>query len=168
MCVSVHSRNARAPRPGLSNAVVVPFADLSGGDSNRRTAAVSAPDRLVFPRPENYCTETAPGPVCAPASELFSEHLLQHVLVEGQVSHQRFQFLVLVFQLSQPGQLRDPHARYPPLPLIQGLFCDAHLATYFRDGRTTFCLPHGVEHLLRREVLPHPPSCCPKNRVCKA
>jgi hypothetical protein len=90
------------------------------------------------------------------------------VLIKRQVRHQRFQLLVLVFQLSQPRQLRDPHARYPPLPLVEGLFCDPQLATDFRHWCSALRLPHRVEHLLRREVLPHPPSCCPENRFHKA
>jgi hypothetical protein len=91
-------------------------------DSNRPTVAASAPYRHVFPRPENCRTETAPETAYAPASELFSEHLLQHVLIKRQVSHQRFQLLLLVFQLWQSRQFRDPHAGYAPLPLVECLF----------------------------------------------
>src|SRR5262249_21278460 len=76
-------------------------------------------------------------------------------------------FLIFVFQLSQSRQLRDPHARHPALPLVEGLFCDPYLATDFRYRRPTLCLSYRVQHLLGCEVLPHPASCCPKNRSTK-
>src|SRR5215472_9794932 len=158
MYASVRSRSAPALRPGLSNATAVPFVGRPDCGSSKRTAVRLIPYRPAFPILGSYCKETQPTPVSALALELFSEHLLQHVLVKGQVSYQRFQFLVLVFQLAQPRQLRYPHARHSALPLVESLFRDPRLATDFCHRHAAFCLPHRVEHLLSRKVLPHPAS----------
>ena len=46
----------------------------------------------------------------------------------------------------------------PTLPLLEGLFCDPHVATYFLHWCAA--LPsHGLQHPLGCEVLSHPPPC---------
>jgi hypothetical protein len=47
------------------------------------------------------------------------------------------------------------------------LFSSSNCRNRFRHWCSALSLPHCVEHLLRREVLPHPPSCGPENRFAK-
>ncbi len=86
--------------------------------------------------------------VSAPALELFSEHLLEHVLVEREIGNQRLQFLVLIFELSKSGQPGDAHPGELTFPPVAGLLRDARLATDFGDGCAAFNLPQSVDDLL--------------------
>ena len=55
------------------------------------------------------------------ASELFSDHFLEHVLAQDQIRYEPLDLLVLVAQLPQLSQLRHSHASELPAPRVERL-----------------------------------------------
>ena len=53
------------------------------------------------------------------ASELFSNHLIQNVLVQRQIRHKPLQSRVLVLELAQSSQFAHPQARVLLLPDVE-------------------------------------------------
>jgi hypothetical protein len=64
----------------------------------------------------------------------FFEHVLQHLLVETQVSYELFKGLILLYQLSQSPQFRYPQAAvlFPPI-VVRGL-ANTHLSAHLGDS----------------------------------
>ncbi len=86
----------------------------------------------------------------AQASELFSQHLLEHVLIKGEIGDQRLESLVFVFELPQACEFGDTHAGELFLPAVESLFGDACLAADFQDWCAGFGLSQSVDDLLIR------------------
>jgi len=57
----------------------------------------------------------------------FSEHLLKHLFVEGEICHQSLQSAILAFKLAQSTKLCDACAAKFLLPNIEGCCTDAEL-----------------------------------------
>src|SRR5262245_5012873 len=64
----------------------------------------------------------------------FSDDLLQHVSVQGQIGHQLLEPPILLFQLPQPPQLGDPHPSELALPTGEGLLAHPQLTADLRPG----------------------------------
>src|SRR5215510_11828196 len=83
-----------------------------------------------------------------PASDLFSEHLLQDVPIEREIPHHALQPRVLLLELLQPPQLGDPEIRVLLLPDVEGRFAHAHLSTNVRNRHARLGLPQCESDLL--------------------
>jgi hypothetical protein len=57
------------------------------------------------------------------------------VLVEGEVGHELLQLGVLVLELPETPELGTAQPGVLPLPAVERLLRDAHLATDLRGGR---------------------------------
>ncbi len=68
-----------------------------------------------------------PVRVSEPALELFSNHLLEHVLVKREIGDQLLELTVFLFQLAEAMQLRYAHASEALLPAVEGLFTDTQI-----------------------------------------
>jgi hypothetical protein len=77
--------------------------------------------------------QIAPAPSAGLALELFSEHLLEHVFIQGEVGHQWFELAVLRFELAQAAQLRNARAGELTLPAGARLLTDAQPPADLRD-----------------------------------
>ncbi len=60
-------------------------------------------------------------------------HLLQHVLVQRQISYQLLELGVLFFELAQAPQFRYAHAAILLLPAVEGLFADTMFPAHFNS-----------------------------------
>jgi hypothetical protein len=80
--------------------------------------------------PESPSVQIAPDPGAGRALELFSEDLLQHVLIEGEISHKLLEFAILLFPLAQSPQLGDAHTSELAFPAVERLLADAELAAH--------------------------------------
>jgi hypothetical protein len=69
-----------------------------------------------------------PSSAVEQALELFSDDLLEHLLVQGEIRHQPAQPGVLLFQLPELPHLRGQQAPELLLPAVKGLLANAHLA----------------------------------------
>src|SRR5271155_921203 len=76
----------------------------------------------------------------ARALEFFSEHVLQHRLVQRQIRHDAFQPCISLAHLLELPYLIDLQPRVLLLPPIEGLFGDPHLPDQLRDRYAQFCL----------------------------
>ena len=70
-----------------------------------------------------------------PASELFSDNLLKHVLVEREIGDELLQFAVLGLELPKAAQLRGADPAVLLLPVVERGLTDAHLAADLFDLR---------------------------------
>src|SRR5215475_15435146 len=77
--------------------------------------------------PESPPVHMAPAPGAGRVLELFSEDPLQHVHIEGEISRQRLEFPILLFQLAQPPSLGHPRAGALAFPPVEGLLADPSL-----------------------------------------
>jgi hypothetical protein len=82
----------------------------------------------------------------------FSYDLLEHVLVESEVSDEGFQPAVLVFEQAQAADFGDAHTSVLLLPAVEGLLGDAGLTADFQDGCAALDLPQSVSDLLVSEL----------------
>jgi hypothetical protein len=91
---------------------------------------VSSKDKVIV---SITLTSRATAMDVAKASGLFSQHILKHLFIQAQVSHQLFQLPVLLLQDLSPPNFRYSHAGKFPLPSIEGLLDCAHIAADLRD-----------------------------------
>ena len=73
----------------------------AGSGSGSWTGPPSALRRRAARSPAKSSGDRPPAPDAAQASELFSDHLLQHLPVLAQIGHQTLQALILLLQLLQ-------------------------------------------------------------------
>ena len=88
----------------------------------------------------------------APASELFSEIVLQHDLVKTGIDNQLLELAILLLQLAHPSQLRDTNACILLLPRVERGLRDTNLATYFFHSRAGIGLVQCKSNLPLREL----------------
>lgn len=81
-----------------------------------------------------------PPDASEPVSELLLQYLLQHLLVQTQVSHQFLQPLVFIPQLPQTSQLCHAQTGKFFLPVVKSSLRNAHLSAEFPDAGTGFGL----------------------------
>ena len=72
----------------------------------------------------------------------------------AQVSNELLQLLVLFFEHLQSPHFGDAESRILPLPAIERLFRDSHLADNLRHGRARLMLTESKRYLLLRITLP--------------
>ena len=101
-----------------------------------------------------------PEPSCGQASCFFSEHVLQHGLVQAQVSYQLLQLPVLFLQLFQPAYLRHAQAAVLLLPPVKRRLAHTQLPDNFSNRRSLFRLLQGKYDLWFGKSFLHvaPPS----------
>ena len=87
---------------------------------------------------------------------LFSEHFVEHLLVERQICHQLLQPPVLVLELLELLDFARSHPAELLLPAIEGLLADPELPTDFRHrGAVLHLLQRQGDLLVRKSTLPH-------------
>src|SRR5690606_32675680 len=103
--------------------------------------------------------ETSPGstgraPVAWLALPVFSDGLLQDVLVEREVGDEALEPRVLLFELPQPAQLTHAQVRELPLPDAERRLADAQLPADIAHRCPALRLADGVGDLLFRILRP--------------
>jgi hypothetical protein len=103
-------------------------AQVCGSGSRGWNADWEASERPASRSPGNRGAETPSSPAVEQALELFSDDLLEHFLIQGEVRHQPVQPGILLFQLPELADLRGHQAPMLFLPAVKGLLADTHLA----------------------------------------
>src|SRR5262244_659148 len=75
------------------------------------------------------------------ASKLSADYVLQHLLVERQVSHDLLQLAVLLLELTQSLHLRRHQPAVLLTPIVVGRLADPRLATDLTDCCAFLALP---------------------------
>src|SRR5207302_7049676 len=117
---------------------------------NARSPRVARP---CAPSPRSGPKSTGPAHDGALASELFSDHLAQDVLIEREVRHQALEARVLIAQLAQLPDLGEPELRVLLLPQVKARLAHPELPAYIRDRRAAFRLAQRHGNLLIRKSL---------------
>ena len=86
------------------------------------------------------------------ALPVFSEGLLQDVLVEREISDDVLEAGILVLELAHPSELTHAQVRVFLLPDVARRLANAELPANVRRGRPAVSLPQGVGDLLFREL----------------
>jgi K+-transporting ATPase KdpA subunit len=87
------------------------------------------------------------------ASELFSEHILQHCLIQAQIGDQLLQPAVLLLELFHLTRLIRLHTNVLLLPSVKGLLADPDLADHLRHWHSQLRLLHHSHDLLHGKPL---------------
>ena len=82
----------------------------------------------------------APPGASEPASELLLQYLLQHLLVQTQISHQFLQPLIFILQLPQTPQLGHAQTGKFLLPVVKSGLRNPHFSANFPDAGAGFSL----------------------------
>lgn len=109
-----------------------------------------AQDRLR--RPVRGVMVGQPARAAAPALELFSHHLLEHLLVETQVGDQPLQALVLLLELLQALRLGGHQPAILLAPSVIRLHADRRLPAHLLDPRPFLRLAQDERDLLLAEL----------------
>ncbi len=77
----------------------------------------------------------------------FFDHLLEHMLVKGEVSDELFELRILGFELTQASQLGGAEAAVLFLPVVERGLADTHFAADFSDFGAALGLAQGIDDL---------------------
>ena len=66
----------------------------------------------------------------------FSQHLLEHVFIQAEVSDHLLELPILFFELPKFSQIAGKHSEVFFLPAIEGIFGNPNLPTNFGNGRS--------------------------------
>src|SRR5579871_2368885 len=136
----------RARSPGSASAVQTDHAPCSCNTNLRaRTARAESP---CAHSPSNAPESIRPARDGALASELFSDHLAQDVLVEREVGDQALQARVLIAQLAELADLGEPELGVLLLPEVKARLAHPDLPADVRHRRSAFGLAQCVGDLL--------------------
>src|SRR6267378_4550946 len=143
---------ARARSRGCATAAPIDpercFSHTTRSARSRRAAALCAPS------PRNAPESTGPAHDGAPASELFSDHLAQDVLIEREIGYETLQARVLITQLAQLVDLGEPELRVLLLPEVKARLAHPDLTAHIRHRCAAFRLAQCHGNLLIRKTLP--------------
>src|SRR5882762_3289702 len=104
--------------------------------------------RPCAPSPRSAPKSTGPAHGVALASELFSDHLAQDVLIEREVGHQALEARVLIAQLAELADLGEPELRVLLLPQVKARLAHPELPAYICHRRPAFRLAQRHGNLL--------------------
>src|SRR5262245_11617358 len=90
----------------------------------------------------------APSRAAGRASALFLEHVLEHRLVQGQVSHDLLEATILLLERLDPPELGHAHARVLLLPGIEGRLTHPELPAQLGRWRALLRFAQGLGDLL--------------------
>src|SRR5882762_4177929 len=110
--------------------------------------------RPCAPSPRSAPKSTGPAHGVALASELFSDHLAQDVLIEREVGHQALEARVLIAQLAELADLGEPELRVLLLPQVKARLAHPELPAYICHRRPAFRLAQRHGNLLVGKSLP--------------
>src|SRR2546429_104585 len=143
---------ARARSRGCATAAPTDHARYSSHTTrsarSRRAAALCAPS------PRNAPESTGPAHGGALASELFSDHLAEDVLIEREIGHQALQPRVLITQLAELADLGEPELCVLLLPEVKARLAHPDLTAHIRHRCAPFRLAQRHGNLLIRKTLP--------------
>jgi hypothetical protein len=108
----------------------------------------AASGRPAGSSPGSRCARTPPSPAVEQALEFFSDYLLEHLFVQGEIRHQPAQPGILLLQLPELADLRGHQAPKLLLPAVKRLLANAHLAGDLGHLRALFGLLQGKGNLL--------------------
>lgn len=106
-----------------------------------------------MPQARRALTRYAPISSCAiarrrPGLTPFLQHLLEHLLVEGQIGDDLFEPAIFVLELAYPPELGDAHPRIALFPGVEGGLTDPELAADLGRGDALLGLAQGLGDLL--------------------
>src|ERR1700686_1569767 len=127
----------------------------------KRLGTVLLADTTGRSRSGSARVSSAPAPGVGSASELFSRHLRQDMLVECEIGDQAFQPRVLVAQLSQLLEFGEPQVAVALLPEVEARFAAPELPAHVRRRCARFHLPQRVQDLFLGESLTSSSSSSP-------
>ena len=87
-----------------------------------------------------YCGHYRPARVADQASELSRDDILQHGLVQAEISYQALELGVLLLELAQPLHLRWQQPGVFLTPIIVRCLADPRLPAHLADRRALFRL----------------------------
>ena len=162
------SHSEPAPRRSRGSAV-----SRAPGRRGWSSSAATSGGSAALHIPAVRSLQTGParaGPVRAgdQASRLFCQHLLEHGLVQAEVSHELFQLHVLLLRLPELPQLRRAQTTGLLLPAKKRGLLHAHLTAHLGHQRTKFRLLQGECNLfIRLAGLPHRQVSPPVNKPAR-
>src|SRR4030095_6065663 len=116
---SCGTRNALCSVRSRVSASATPSMVPDDSDSDTCLAPSEEPGRHAARSPDTGRVNDRPSDGAPRASELFSEHILQHPLIQAQICNQLFQPAVLFLQLLHLPSLIGLHANVLLLPSIK-------------------------------------------------
>src|SRR5262245_58105102 len=90
----------------------------------------------------------APSRAAGRASALLLEHVLEHRLVQGQVSHDLLEATILLLERLDPPELGNAHARVLLLPGVEGRLTHPELPAQLGRRRALLRFAQGLGDLL--------------------
>src|SRR5271169_5074733 len=109
----------------------------------------------VVHSPDSMPSSALPAGDAGRALQLFSQHILQHDLIQRQLSHKLLELGVLISKLLDLPYLVHFQAGILRLPAIVGLFRNPNLPDQLRYRNSDFGLLQHSTDLLYRKLLPH-------------
>jgi len=73
------------------------------------------------------------APLPSRPQSFFSQNVLEHLFVQGQVGYQLLEPTVFILEYLQSSKLGNAHAGKLPLPPVESVLRYAHLAAHFTD-----------------------------------
>jgi hypothetical protein len=104
--------------------------------------------RLAARSGRDSAQDTPPPRAFCRASPFFSQHILQHGLVQRQVCDDLLELAILFLELFEPTQLREAQARELPFPGVERLLADSYLAAQLRNRSTGLSKSNRLDDLL--------------------
>ena len=83
-----------------------------------------------------------------PGLPVFSQHILQHPVIQREFPHETLQLSVLPLQRPEALDIRDLHTPKLPTPAIQDLFVDIVLTAHLSDAVQRLGLMQNPNNLL--------------------
>src|SRR5262249_35504597 len=120
----VGSRSGAAPRPAPAAAAAARHRPAHSLDTAPWSARSPPRRRRGAPTPRSALSARAPPAAARRASRVFSEQVLEHLVVQRLLRHQPLQAGVLVLQRLQALRLAHLQAAVLGLPAVEGLLAD--------------------------------------------